>query len=84
MSIDKKDIDRVIGMSKKDFDEKLSQAVNAAGVDKRLSETLLRDSDKIKKALGSLSDKDISDLSEILKKNNLGKVEELIKNSFGE
>lgn len=83
MGIDKKDIDRVIGLSKKDFDEKLAQAVNAAGVDKKLSETLLRDSDKIKKALGSLSEKEISDLSEILKKNNLGKVEDLLKSGLG-
>ena len=83
MSIDKKDIDRVIGLSKKDFDEKLAQAINNAGVDKHLSEALLRDSDKIKKALGGLSEKEISELSEILKKNNLAKVEDLLKNGSG-
>lgn len=83
MSIDKKYIDRVIGLSKKDFDEKLAQAVNAAGVDKKLSEALLRDSDKIKKALSSLNENDIAELSEILKKNNLGKVEDLLKNGTG-
>ncbi len=83
MSIDKKDIDRVVSLPKKDFDEKLSQAVNAAGVDKKLSDAILRDSDKIKKALGSLSEKEISELSEILKKNNLGKVEDLLKSGLG-
>ena len=79
MSIDKKDINKVIELSKKDFDEKLGQAIKAAGVDKKLSETLIRDSDKIKKALEALGDKEISELSEILKKNNLEKVENILK-----
>ena len=83
MSIDKKDIDKVIGLSKKDFDEKLAEAVNSVGIDKKISETLLRDSDKIKKTLESLTDKEISALSETLKKNNLARIEEIIKNASG-
>ena len=83
MSIDRKDIDKVIGLSKKDFEEKLAEAVNSVGIDEKISKTLIRDSDKIKKTLESLTDKEISDLSETLKKNNLVRIEEIIKNASG-
>lgn len=84
MSIEKKDIDRITGLSKNDFEKKLSAAVKSAGVDPLVSMALMRDSEKIKKALGSLSEKDIAQLSEVLKKNNLGDIEKIIKNGMGE
>jgi hypothetical protein len=80
--IDKKDVDRITGLSKSEFDKRLSDAVTLAGLDPKVSGMLLRDSDKIKNALGSLSEKEIGELSEVLKKNKLGKIEELIKSSI--
>ena len=84
MSIEKKDIDRITGLSKSDFEKKLSEAVKSAGVDPLVSIALLRDSEKIKNALGSLSEKEIAQLSEVLKNNNLGNIEKIIKNGLGD
>lgn len=82
MSIDKKDVERITGLSKKEFDARLSEAVIAAGVDPKISGMLLRESDKIKNALGSLSEKELAELSEILKKNKLGQIEAIIKDKM--
>lgn len=84
MSFDKNDLDKILGLSSDEFEQKLKAALVASGIDKRVSETLLKDSGRIRNALSGLSEKDLVKISELVKKNNLGNVESIIKNTLDE
>lgn len=79
MSIDKKDIERVASLNDEMFRAQVQKAVQSAGLDPKLTSRILKDSDKIKKALQTLSDKDLEKLSETLKSNKLDSIEKIIK-----
>lgn len=79
MSIDKKDIDRILKLESDEFNKRLSAALAASGKEFGAYSYLLKDGDKIKKALAGLNESDIAKLSEILKNNNLESVEKIIK-----
>ena len=79
MSIDKKDIERVVALNDEVFRAQVQKAVQSAGLDPRLTSRILKDSDKIKKTLQTLSDKDLEKLSETLKSNKLDSIEKIIK-----
>lgn len=79
MSIDKKDIERVASLNDEMFRAQVQKAVQSAGLDPKLTSRILKDSDKIKKALQTLSDKDLEKLTETLKSNKLDSIEKIIK-----
>ena len=81
MSFDKKDIERILKLDSDEFAKRISAALTASGKDAEAYGSLLRDSDKIKKALSSLSASDIEKLSAVLKNNNLESLEKILKDS---
>lgn len=82
MSIEKKDIDKILSLDKASFEEKLHGAIKAAGIDKKFESAILSDSDRIMKTIKNMNQKDIDKLSEIIKKNNLGQLENIIKSEL--
>ena len=83
MSINKSDIDKVVGLDKDEFEKRLKNAVSCAGIDKNISALLLKDSEKIKAALSGLQNDDIAKLSRILENNKLNDIEKIIKDDIG-
>lgn len=83
MSINKSDIDKVVGLDKAEFEKRLKNAVSTAGLDKNISTLLLKDSEKIKSALSGLQSEDIAKLSKILENNKLDAIEKIIKDDIG-
>jgi len=81
MSIDRKDVDKVLSLNDRDFRARVESAVRVSGLDPTVANYILKDSDKIKKALQGLSDKDLSKLSDTIKKNNLESIEKIFKES---
>lgn len=81
MSIDRKDVDKVLSLNDRDFRARVENAVRVSGLDPTVANYILKDSDKIKKALQGLSDKDLSKLSDTIKKNNLESIEKIFKES---
>ncbi len=82
MSFDKNDLDSVKKLSKDEFHTKLSNAVQKAGIEPTISNMLLKDTEKIRKAISSLSEKDLAQISQTLQKNNMGQIENIIKNEI--
>ena len=82
MSIDRKDLEKVLSLGDDEFRNRVEKAVNSAGLDPKVTKYILNDSEKIKKALRGLSDKDLSRMSETLKKNNLESIEKIFKDNL--
>lgn len=82
MSFDKNDLDSVKKLSKDEFNAKLTNAVQKAGVDPAISNMLLKDTEKIRRAISTLNEKDLLQISQTLQKNNMGQIENIIKNEI--
>ena len=82
MSFDKNDLNKILSLSPEEFDKKLSGAIKASGIDEKISSSLLKDTKRVRSALAGLSEKDLENISEIIKKNNLGQIETIIKSEI--
>lgn len=82
MSFDKNDLDSVKNLSKDEFNAKFTNAVQKSGLEPMISNMLLKDTEKIRKALSQLNEKDLAQISQTLQKNNMGEIENIIKNEI--
>ncbi len=84
MSFDKNDLNKILSLSPEEFDKKLTSALNSSGIDGKVAKMVMKDTSKIRNALSGLSEKDLQGITEVMKKNNLGQLENIIKKEIEE
>ena len=82
MSIDKKDIEKIVDLDKAEFEKRLAMAIGASGIDISRYECIIKDSEKIKSALSNLNSNDLKKLSDLIEKNNMGQLEKILKDGL--
>ncbi len=79
MAIDKKDLDNVLKLSDKEFKDKISHAIEAMGLEKKVSDKIMGDIGRVKKTIGSLTQTDIEKLTKNLDENKIQELQNIIK-----
>lgn len=79
MAIDKKDLDNVLKLSDQEFKSKIGRAIEAMGVEKKVSDKIMGDIGRVKKTIGSLSQTDIEKLTKNLDEQKIQELQSIIK-----
>jgi replication-associated recombination protein RarA len=82
MGFDRSDVNRIMSLDSNEFKKRLENALKLSGVEKGIGDAILRDPERIRKAISGLSDGDLRSISATLRKKELGNIEAMIKEAF--